>query len=117
MTDITPDMGSVNGGEDVFVKGEKFSNNTDPNEFKCKFSPTTLQIPPKIVKAKFINSTTIVCVSPGGWSEADKVILSVNWKDVDYDENNFIYSFYSINRAFPRSGPSNGLGGDIIISG
>mmetsp|Transcript_30094 Transcript_30094/g.45977 ORF Transcript_30094/g.45977 Transcript_30094/m.45977 type:complete len:186 (-) Transcript_30094:1638-2195(-) len=30
MTDIYPDMGSVNGGEDIYVKGEKFSNNTDP---------------------------------------------------------------------------------------
>lgn len=36
---------------------------------------------------------------------------------MDYDENHFQYSFYSIHRAFPRSGPSNGRGGDIIISG
>jgi hypothetical protein len=41
----------------------------------------------------------------------------VTWNGVDYDQNNFIFSFYSIHRAFPRSGPSNGKGGDIIIYG
>jgi hypothetical protein len=31
--------------------------------------------------------------------------------------NNFVFSFYSIHNAFPRSGPSSGKGGDIIITG
>lgn len=75
MTDIEPDMGSVIGGEDIYIRGEKFSNITDPNQFLCRFTPTTLHIPPKIVRARFINSTTILCTSPGGWSEADKIIL------------------------------------------
>ena len=42
MTDIYPDMGSISGGEDVYIRGEKFSNITDPKHFKCRFSPITL---------------------------------------------------------------------------
>jgi hypothetical protein len=58
-----------------------------------------------------------MCPSPGGWSEADKMHLQVTWNGVDYDSNGFEYTFFSIHRAFPRSGPSNGKGGDIIIEG
>lgn len=45
------------------------------------------------------------------------MILQVTWNGVDYDENHFQYSYYSVHRAFPRSGPSNGKGGDIVVSG
>jgi len=117
MTDIYPDMGSVAGGDEIFIKGERFTNNTDPNEFKCRFTPVSLSIPPKTIRARFINSTSIMCPSPGGWSEADRMVLQVTWNGVDYDENHFQYSFYSIHNAFPRSGPSNGHGGDIIVRG
>jgi hypothetical protein len=41
----------------------------------------------------------------------------VTWNGVDYDENHFQYTFYSIHRAFPRSGPSDGKGGDIVVHG
>jgi hypothetical protein len=117
MTDITPDMGAVAGGEDIFIRGDRFTNTTDPAEFKCRFTPVTVQMPAKTMKARYINSTTITCPSPGGWAAADRVVLQVTWNGVDYDENHFQYSFYGIHRAFPRSGPSNGRGGDIIISG
>lgn len=45
------------------------------------------------------------------------MILQVTWNGVDYDENHFQYSYYSVHRAFPRSGPANGKGGDIVVSG
>jgi len=45
------------------------------------------------------------------------MVLQVTWNGVDYDDNHFQFSFYSIHRAFPRSGPSNGRGGDIVVSG
>jgi len=117
MTGIQPDMGSVQGGDEIFISGAKFTGNTDPKEFKCRFTPVSLSIPAKTVSARFINSTTIMCPSPGGWSEADRMILQVTWNGVDYDENHFQYSFYSIHRAFPRSGPANGHGGEIVVSG
>jgi hypothetical protein len=75
MTDIYPDMGSVAGSEDIFIKGEKFANISDQSNFLCRFTPTTVQMPAKIVKAKYLNTTTILCTSPGGWSHADKMIL------------------------------------------
>jgi len=75
MTDIYPDMGSVAGGDEIYIRGEKFTNNTDPQEFRCRFTPVSLQIPPKSVRARYINSTAIMCPSPGGWSEAARMVL------------------------------------------
>jgi hypothetical protein len=75
MTGISPDMGSIAGGDEIYIKGDKFTNNTDPDEFMCRFSPTSLQMPPRTIKARWINQTTIMCPSPGGWSEADRVTL------------------------------------------
>jgi len=43
--------------------------------------------------------------------------LQVTFNGIDYDKNGFSFILYKIDKAFPRSGPSNGLGGDIIISG
>lgn len=75
MTAIYPDMGSVQGGDEIFIKGERFTNNTDPEDFKCRFTPVSLSIPAKTIKASYINSTTIMCTSPGGWSEAERMVL------------------------------------------
>lgn len=75
MTGISPDMGSVQGSDEIYIVGEKFSANIDADEFKCRFTPISLPIPPRTAKASFINSTTIMCLSPGGWSEADRMIL------------------------------------------
>ena len=108
MSHIYPDMGSTAGGDEIFVVGDKFTNISDAENFKCKFTPQQLNIPPKTVRAHYINHTHIMCPSPGGWSEADKVNLQVTWNGVDYDANDFEYTFYSIHRAMPRSGPSNG---------
>lgn len=49
MTDIYPDMGSVNGGDVVVITGEKYSSHIDTSEFKCRFTPATLDIPAKLV--------------------------------------------------------------------
>lgn len=35
----------------------------------------------------------------------------------DYDKNGFMLVLYKIDKAFPRSGPSDGLGGDIVVYG
>lgn len=49
MTAIAPDMGSVNGGDEVFITGEKFSSHIDTTEFRCRFTPVSLDIPAKLV--------------------------------------------------------------------
>jgi hypothetical protein len=43
------------------------------------------------------------------------VQVTVNGED--YSDNDFIFSFYSIVKAFPRSGPADGSGGPILILG
>jgi len=59
LSHIFPDMGPTTGGQEIFVVGEKFTNITDKENFKCKFTPISLPIPPKITKAHFKNSTHI----------------------------------------------------------
>jgi len=75
MTALYPDMGSVNGGDEVYITGEKYSSHVDTTEFKCRFTPTTIDIPPKLVQAYFVNETTIKCNSPGGWSSAARMVV------------------------------------------
>jgi hypothetical protein len=75
MTDIYPDMGSVNGGDIVYITGEKYSSHIDSTEFKCRFTPATLDIPAKLVQAYYVNETAIKCNAPGGWSEAARMVL------------------------------------------
>lgn len=43
--------------------------------------------------------------------------LQVTFNGGDYDNMNFTFTYFSVTRAFPRSGPSDGTGGDIIIDG
>lgn len=45
------------------------------------------------------------------------MIVSVTQNGVDYDDHHFEYTYYSVSRAFPRSGPSDGKGGTIIVHG
>jgi hypothetical protein len=55
--------------------GEKFTNHTDPEYFKCRFTPTTLNLPPKEEPVEFLNTTTIRCPAPGGWPEGDVMLV------------------------------------------
>lgn len=43
--------------------------------------------------------------------------LQLTFNGVDYDQHNFTFTMYKIKHMSPRSGPSNGLGGDIIVYG
>ena len=90
---------------------------SDASQFNCRFTPINLKVPPKYMPATFINSTTIMCPSPGGWGKGDAMRLQVTINGGDYDNNNFTFTFFSITRTFPRSGPSDGSGGDIIVEG
>lgn len=124
MTKIVPDSGPVSGGTEIFIIGENYPNmnlttyqSGDSMEFNCKFSPIHLRVKPKMIQAVYINSTTIMCPSPGGWGEGDAMNLTVTFNGADYDNNGFIFNYWSIDNVYPRSGPSDGTGGDIIIEG
>ena len=114
---MTPDAAPATGGTDVFLLGKNFPEMEGGPLFNCKFSPINTKAAPKTMPATWLNSTAISCTSPGGWSEGDRMRLQVTFNGIDYDNNNFTFILYKIDKAYPRSGPSNGLGGDIIIQG
>lgn len=64
---IWPSLGPEAGGTLIYISGSNFTNMSNPVDFNCKFTPIGVQIPPKKVAGIFINSTTIMCASPGGW--------------------------------------------------
>jgi hypothetical protein len=43
--------------------------------------------------------------------------VQVTFNGEDYSDNNFTFNFFSIQQAVPRSGPSDGTGGAILIQG
>jgi hypothetical protein len=117
LTDVIPDSGPESGGTPIYIIGQNFTNMSDPIQFNCRFTPISLKIPPKTMPAIYINSTTIRCASPGGWGQGDAMKLQVTFNGADYDNNNFTFTFFAITRTYPRSGPSDGTGGDIIVEG
>lgn len=124
MTNIVPDSGPATGGTEIFIFGNDIPNmnlttyqSGDSMEFNCKFTPVHLRVAPKIIQAIYLNSTTIMCPAPGGWGEGDTMKLQVTFNGVDYDHSGFLFNYWSINDVYPRSGPSDGTGGDIIIEG
>jgi hypothetical protein len=64
---ITPPSGPEAGGTMIYIFGANFSNMSSPTEFNCKFTPLTLPVPPKKMPAIYLNSSAIMCPSPGGW--------------------------------------------------
>ena len=71
--DVTPDAAPASGGTEVYMVGENFPNMEGGSEFNCRFSPTNTKASPKTMPATWLNSTHIMCISPGGWSEGDKM--------------------------------------------
>ncbi len=114
---MTPMSGPENGGTQIYITGERFSNISDPWNFKCRFSSIDRDIPPKYIPAYYVNSTTILCSSPGGWGRGDSVRVQVTLNGMDYSDNNFIFFYYNIGSYFPKSGPSDASGGNIRIEG
>lgn len=49
----------------------------------------------------YLNSTTLMCPSPGGWGHGIAVKVQVTFNGINFDKNNFTFTFYSISRAFP----------------
>ena len=75
LTDVTPDSGPAAGGTPIYILGSNFTNMSNPSEFNCRFTPISLNVPPKYMPGVFINDTTIMCASPGGWGQGDAMKL------------------------------------------
>lgn len=117
LIDMAPTSGPETGGTQIYITGAKFSNISDPWNFKCRFSSKDRDIPPKYIPAYYVNKTAIMCSSPGGWGRGDSVKVQVTFNGEDYSDNNFTFFYYNVVRAFPRSGPADGNGGPIRIEG
>jgi hypothetical protein len=73
ITSVSPICGPEAGGTMIYILGSNFTNMSNPSEFNCKFTPTGLNVPPKKMPGIFLNSSTIMCASPGGWGQGDAV--------------------------------------------
>ena len=77
---LTPASGPYQGGTEIMIKGDLFSNITDPSTVKCRYTlkngtagwRATL---PKTMPAFYIDSHTMMCLSPNGFIGGDKVYV------------------------------------------
>ena len=71
---ISPKSGPMTGGTDVFIKGTQFSNITDSENVKCKFTlfDSDRVIKPKTMPVVYINETFVMCMSPNGFKGGEK---------------------------------------------
>ncbi len=78
---MTPTCGPDSGGTIIYITGDKFSNITDPNNYLCRFTPLVDDdsLKPKTIPIGFVNSTTIMCASPGGWGMGVDALVQVTY--------------------------------------
>jgi hypothetical protein len=112
-----PISGPETGGTQIYIIGNRFANVSDPWKFKCRFTSMDRDIPPKYIPAYWINSTTVLCSSPGGWGRGDSVHVQLTLNGVDYSDNKFMFYYYNIGRHSPKSGPADGKNVRIAIDG
>lgn len=112
LNDIRPRSGSIEGGTEIWLKGEKFSNiTTNLKTVKCRFSLINSNSSDDVVRyipAHMIDKETMKCASPAGFAGGDQVNVDLTFNGVDYTDNKFVFSFYAIFGSFPKSGPATG---------
>jgi hypothetical protein len=89
LSNMYPISGPESGGTQIYLTGNRIANMSDPWKFKCRFSSINADIPPKFIPAYFINDTTVLCSSPGGWGRGVSVLVQLTLNGVDYSDNNF----------------------------
>ena len=65
----------MQGGTEIFIQGKKFSNITDPEFVKCKFTliGNAREAVPKYIPAIYGDEHTMMCVSPNGFFGGESV--------------------------------------------
>jgi hypothetical protein len=122
LNDIRPRSGSIEGGTEIWLKGEKFSNITSRlKTVKCRFTQINVNNSEdammRYVPAYMIDKDTMKCASPAGFSGGDQVNVDLTFNGVDYTDNKYVFSFYSIFGSFPKSGPASGKNQFIQVRG
>ena len=109
VTSLLPDHGPLDGGTEVIVRGENFRNSA---LLTCQFGGASGMT---VTAARFLNSTTIVCISPPSLT-AGLVALAVSNNGAGPQANfshepNPTFEFnelVTIESVFPPLGPSSG---------
>ncbi len=121
---LEPASGSYLGGTELNIKGNQFSNITDPSTVKCRFSlrnATNGMRPalPKTMPAFYIDQHTMMCVTPNGFLGGDRVNVQLTLNDMDYtpESENMVFAFYAIFGSFPHSGPADSPNEVILVRG
>lgn len=106
------------------IKGNLFSNITDSQSMKCRFTLRNAThgmraALPKTMPAFYIDQHTMMCVTPNGFLGGDRVNVQLTFNDMDYtpELENMVYSFYAVFGSFPKSGPADCANEVILVKG
>lgn len=109
ISSINPSSGPTSGGTNIEVYGPNFVDLSQyPEEFLCVFTSDQLKQAPKRTPAKFLNSTTILCPSPGGWGAGTIATVQVTYNGEELSNNNNQFRFFQVDTIVPLSGPAEG---------
>lgn len=80
LSGLSPNAGPYEGGTEIMLKGNLFSNITSPETVKCKFTFKNgtagfRETAPKMMAAFYIDKNTMMCLSPNGFLGGDKVYV------------------------------------------
>ena len=118
---MTPHYGPMQGGTEIFIQGQRFSNITDPEFVKCKFTliGTDRNPGPKFIPAIYKDEQTMMCVSPNGFLGGESVNLQMTFNGNDYTEPKefLVFNYYTVLGSFPHSGPADGFDEVILVRG
>lgn len=111
----------MTGGTDIFITANQFSNITDVENVKCRFTLKDNErvARPKYMSVTYINETTMKCMSPNGFKGGEKVLIQMTFNDQDYTtaKDDIAFRYYVIFGSFPKSGPADSFGETILIKG
>ena len=110
ISSISPTSGPGTGGTLVTLKGDNFTNLSEyPEEFICVWKSIYNDIPVKTTPASYKNSTTILCITPGGWGNGTTVSVEISYNGFDTTTSNNTFRFTGVStKITPLSGPAVG---------
>lgn len=121
LLDMSPRYGPKQGGTEIFIQGQRFSNITDPEFVKCKFTliGERASAVTKFIPAIYRDEQTMMCVSPNGFDGGESVNVQLTFNGADYSETKdfMVFGFYTVLGSFPHSGPADGFDEVILVRG
>ena len=114
---IMPLSGPGTGGTMIAVSGANFTGDSLPEEFSCKFTPVTGNLPRRFVPGMYKDDSLVYCPLPGGWTSGTEVKIDVTFNGIDFTNSNVKFNIFQIDAVLPRSGPTTGSSAGITVYG